>query len=143
MQGGAYGCDVMLSKEGYLVICSYCDPHIQNTLQIYSSIGEYLRQINIEKEAIERAIISTVGAMIAPCSMEQKSERACTYFVTGMTQDERQGIYNQIKQTTIKDFYEMSNIFEHLAKEGPICIMGNKEKLKKQKAQFKLIDLKI
>lgn len=143
LQGGAYGCDVMLSKEGYLVICSYCDPHIQNTLQIYSSIGEYLRQINIEKEAIERAIISTVGAMIAPCSMEQKSERACTYFVTGMTQDERQGIYNQIKQTTIKDFYEMSNIFEHLAKEGPICIMGNKEKLKKQKAQFKLIDLKI
>lgn len=143
LQGGAYGCDVMLSKEGYLIICSYCDPHLQSTLQTYSRIGDYLKHIKIKKETIERAIISTLGAMIAPCSMEQKSERMCTYFITGMTQEERQLIYDQIKQTSLDDFHEMSKIFKQLAKEGPICVLGNKEKLQEQKSRFKLIDLKI
>ena len=143
LQGGAYGCDVMISKEGYLVICSYCDPHLNATIQTYSGIAQYLKTLKLDEKAIERAIISTLGAMIAPCSMEQKSERACTCFVTGMTQDDRQMIYNQIKETSLQDFQEMSQIFEILAHEGPICVLGNKEKLKKQKSQFKLIDLKI
>ncbi|MBE6022305.1 MAG: hypothetical protein E7231_03605 [Cellulosilyticum sp.] len=143
LQGGAYGCDVMLSKEGYLVICSYCDPHLQTTLQTYGQIGHYLKNIKLSSKTIERAIISTLGGMIAPCSMEQKSERACTYFITGMKQEDRQLIYDQIKQTTLKDFHDMSKVFQHLAQEGVVCVLGNKEKLKVCKSQFKLIDLKI
>lgn len=143
LQGGAYGCDVMISREGYLVICSYCDPHLDSTLKTYRGIGNYLKNLVLEQETINRAIVSTLGAMITPMSMEQKSERACTYFVTGTPQEERQMIYDQIKQTTIEDFHEMSQLFEALAKEGPICVFGNKNKLQEAKTKFQLIDLKI
>lgn len=143
LQGGAYGCDIMLSREGYLVICSYCDPHLKSTLEVYSGISHYLKHIKLSKDTIERAIISTLGAMIAPSSMEQKSERACMYFITKMSQDKRQEIYNEIKQTTIKDFREMSKIFEVMAAKGPICVIGNKKKLDLQKERFQLIDLRI
>lgn len=143
LQGGAYGCDIMISREGYLVICSYCDPHLKTTLKVYSGISRYLKRIKLSKEAIERAVISTLGAMIAPSSMEQKSERACMYFITKMTQDKRQKIYDEIKQTTLKDFREISEIFAVLAAKGPICVIGNREKLNLQKERFQLIDLKI
>lgn len=143
LQGGAYGCDIMISREGYLVICSYCDPHLKTTLDVYREMSQYLKQIRLSKETIERAIISTLGAMIAPSSMEQKSERACMYFITKMSQDKRQEIYDEIKQTTLKDFHEMSKIFELMTAKGPICVIGNKKKIVLQKQQFQLIDLRI
>lgn len=143
LQGGAYGCDMVISREGYLVICSYCDPHLETTIHTYGNIGNYLGQLELEQETIDRAIVTTLGSMLTPMSMEQKSERACTYFVTGTPQEERQKIYDEIKQTTLADFREMRQIFEHLAKEGPICVLGNKSKLEQSKLPFKLIDLKI
>ena len=143
LQGGAYGCDVMLSKEGYLVICSYCDPHLKTTLKTYDGIANYLRSVSLSQKAIERAVVSTLGAMIAPCSIEQKSERMCSYFITGMPQEERQNIYNEIKETTLEDFKEMSVLFDGLEREGVICVLGNKEKLKTLKSQFQFIDLGI
>lgn len=143
LQGGAYGCDIMISREGYLVICSYCDPHLKSTLDVYSGISRYLNQLKLGQEAIERAIISTLGAMIAPSSMEQKSERACMHFITGISQDKRQKIYDEIRQTTLEDFHEMSRIFEVLATSGVVCVVGNKGKLDLQKSLFKLIDLRI
>lgn len=143
LQGGAYGCDIMLSKEGYLVICSYCDPHLRSTLDIYNGIGDYLKELQLSQETIERAIISTLGAMLAPISMEQKSERACMYFLTEMTQEKRQMIYDEIRQTTIADFHQMSQLFEQMNLHGQICVMGNKDKLLKQKGLLKLIDLQI
>ncbi|MBU3804400.1 MAG: insulinase family protein [Candidatus Cellulosilyticum pullistercoris] len=143
LQGGAYGCDIMISREGYLVVCSYCDPHLETTLEIYGGMSHYLKQVKLGKDTIERAIISTLGAMIAPSSMEQKSERACMYFITKMTQDKRQKIYDEIRETTLKDFREMGEIFEIMASKGPICVIGNKEKLNLQKERFQLIDLRI
>ena len=138
LQGGAYGCDIMISREGYLVVCSYCDPHLETTLEIYGGMSHYLKQVKLGKDTIERAIISTLGAMIAPSSMEQKSERACMYFITKMTQDKRQKIYDEIRETTLKDFREMGEIFEIMAAKGPICVIGNKEKLNLQKERFHL-----
>ena len=125
------------------MICSYCDPHLETTIHTYGNIGSYLDQLELEQETIDRAIVTTLGSMLTPMSMEQKSERACTYFVTRTPQEERQKIYDEIKQTTLEDFREMQQIFEHLAKEGPICVFGNKSKLEQSKLPFKLIDLKI
>ena len=126
-----------------MVICSYCDPHLDTTLQIYRGISTYLSRLALEQETIDRAIVSTLGGMIAPISMEQKSERICTYFMTGTPYEERQKIYDQIRQTTLQDFHEMGRVFEALAKEGPVCVLGNKAKLQQAKSTFRLIDLKI
>lgn len=143
LQGGAYGCDIMLTREGYLSICSYCDPQLSQTLKVYGEIGHYLRHLQLSKAAIERAIISTLGAMLAPLSMEQQSERACHYWITGENQSLRQRIYDEIRQTTLADFHGAASLFESLAQSGKTCIFGNKEKLLQQKSHLRLIDLNI
>ena len=143
LQGGAYGCDIMLTREGYVSICSYCDPQLQQTLKVYGEIGNYLRQLQLSEATIERAIISTLGAMLAPISMEQQSERACHYWITGEDQSLRQRIYDEIRQTTLADFHAAAPLFESLAVSGKTCIFGSKEKLLKQKSHLRLIDLNI
>ncbi len=143
LQGGAYGCDVMLSREGYLVICSYCDPHLKTTLKTFDGIGDYLRHMSLSKKAVERTIVSTLGAMIAPCSVEQKSERMCTYFITGMPQEARQKIYDEIRNTTLEDLIHMSELFDELEKNGVVCVLGGQEKLSTLNSKFRFIDLGI
>lgn len=143
LQGGAYGCDIMLTKEGYVSVCSYCDPNLTTTLTVFSQIGDYLRKIQLSPERIEKAIISTLGALLVPMSMEQKSDRACTYMITGAAQETRQQIYEEIRATTVKDFHEAAHLFDLLGQEGVLCVLGGKEVLEKEKKRLKLIDLKI
>lgn len=143
LQGGAYGCDILLSQEGHLIVCSYCDPNFIRTLNVFKKIGNYLRKIQLSQEAIQRAIVSTLGVFVAPCSIEQKSERACTYFITGMPQSKRQQVYDEIRQTTLQDFRDMGQLFEALGKNGVICAFGDRRKLHTNKNSFELIDLQI
>lgn len=143
LQGGAYGAEITLSKEGYIILYSYCDPHLDKTIAIYEGISSYLRKVQLDKETIERAVITTLGAMIAPLSVEQKSERVCLYSITGMTQEKRQLLYEQIRKTTLDDFREMADIFDLVRKEGLLCIIGNKNKIISSKHSLSLIDLDI
>lgn len=143
LQGGAYGCDIMLTKEGYASVCSYCDPHLAETWDVFEKMGAYLRQLQLSEAVIERAVISTLGAMLIPVSMEQKSERACTYLITGATQRERAQIYGEIRQTTLEDFHEAAGLFEAIGKYGRTCVLGNDEVLREEKSRLTLIDLKI
>lgn len=143
LNGGAYGCDILLTKEGYASVCSYCDPNLSQTLSVFEQMGAYLKKIRLSEDVISRVIVSTMGAMLSPLSMEQKSERACNLLITGTPQEIRQQIYDEIRRTTLNDFYEAARLFELLGKKGRCCVMGNKETLKAEKTQLTLIDLNI
>ena len=143
LQGGAYGCDIMLTKEGYASVCSYCDPHLAETWEVFENMGTYLKHLQLSDAVIERAVISTLGAMLIPVSMEQKSERACTYLITGGTQEIRKQIYEEIRQTTLEDFHEAAGLFKAIGQYGKTCVLGNEEVLREEKTRLTLIDLKI
>ncbi len=143
LQGGAYGCEILLSEEGYLAISSYCDPHLKKTLEVYYDIGNYLEQLEIESDLLERYIVSTLGTMLAPISMERRSERVCYYLMTRTGPKERQKIYNDILETTPESIKKASQLFKTMSNHNHYCVIGNKQTITKCKNLFEVIHLTI
>ena len=143
LQGGAYGCEILLSQEGHLVISSYCDPNLKRTLDVYKEIGKYLETLEIEPSLLERYVVSTLGTMLAPISMERRSERLCHYLVTQSGPNERQKIYEEILNTTPGHLREASKLFKVMHKEAVYCVMGNREMIMQSKNLFEVIHLTI
>ncbi len=143
LQKGAYGCEIMMDRDGDLAVCSYCDPHLESTLQVFKEISAYLNELEMDEEILERYIISTLSGMLTPLSNEQKSERACSDFITGMPPTYREQIYQEMLNTTTLDFKKCSALFEAMNKENAFCVMGSKKQLIRHKELFDVIHFSI
>lgn len=140
LQGGAYGCDVLVDREGTITLCSYADPHLIKTLGIYDGIGNFLRKLSVDEKELTKYIIGTIGALDMPLTAEQASERAISYHLSSITteiaQKEREEILNMIPD----DVKRFADLFDAVMAQDAFCIMGNVQSIKKQKAIFKTID---
>lgn len=143
LQGGAYGCEILLSQQGYLAVSSYCDPHLKKTLEVYWQMGAYLEALEIAPDLLDRYIVTTLGTMLAPISMERRSERVCHYLLTGIRPEERQKIYTEIFETTPEAIKKAGQLFKAIKDHHYYCIIGSKETITKCKNLFGVIHLTI
>ncbi len=139
LKGGAYGCDLLISHDGNLVICSYCDPKLKGTLEVFEGIGNFLRHLQMEEEELERYIIHTIGTMQVPMSMEQKSERGLMYTLCGMSIDKVKQVMHEILNIDLADIRALAPIFDALNKAPYLCVVGSKKQIKKCKKYFDCI----
>ena len=143
LQGGAYGSEILLSKEGYLVISTYCDPNIRRTLDVFDLIQEYLLEINMENEQFERYVVSTLGAFLIPMSMERRSERLAYLATTNTSLDKRNTTYHEIMNSDVSILKKSTKLFEIFKKNKIYSVMGNKQSIYDDKDLFNKIYKKI
>ncbi|MDF2614981.1 MAG: Peptidase associated domain protein [Clostridia bacterium] len=139
LQGGAYECNVMVSTDGTLVICSYSDPGLLETLEVYQGIGKFLRTLSLDESELHRYIIGTIGMLDSPISLEQRSERTLTSYLCGITNAMLQKTREEILSTTIEDIWFYADLFDEAVSQNIVCVIGKAEKIKKSKKIFKSI----
>ncbi|MHC1747650.1 MAG: insulinase family protein [Cellulosilyticaceae bacterium] len=141
LQGGAYGCNLSVSRDGNMLLCSYCDPNLKETLDVYCGIGKFLRKVNISEKELLKYIIGTVGGLDYPLTMEQQSERNLTYYVCGVTFEMLQKERAEVLGTTLKDLHEMGKIFDVLKKAKTYCVIGSQSKIRQHEKLFSHIHM--
>lgn len=139
LQGGAYGCNLTLGLDGNLVVCSYSDPHLIETIEAYHTLGEFLRKLSLSEKELHRYIIGTIGALDSPLSMEQKSERALTAYLCGITHDALQKARDELLATSQKDIVHLSSLFDELAQQDILCVVGEESQVKAHQNIFKTL----
>ncbi len=137
LQGGAYGCDMILGMDGNIALCSYCDPHLIETLATYDGIGSFLRNLRLDEKELHKYIIGTIGILDSPLSMEQRSERAFTSYLCGITQEALQKARDEILETTLEDIHRFAALFDELAKQNIQCVIGNFDQIRSNQSIFK------
>lgn len=136
LQGGAYGCDVNLSEDGNLVICSSCDPGLIETLRVYNNIGAFLRHIDLNESELLKYVIGTIGGLDHPLTMEQKSERAVAHYLCHVTHEMLQKEREEVLHTTLEDIRKSADLFDVLSREKSLCVIGNSSKILNHKKLF-------
>ena len=139
LQGGAYGASVLLSRDGNMVLSSYCDPGLGETLEVFKEIGNYLENLDLDEDELEKYKIGTIGGLDMPLTMEQKSERAMIYSLAQVEHQKLQLERDQVLSATINEIRAVGKLFNAVMQKQALCVVGNKAKIMEEAILFKKI----
>eukprot|EP00898_Chlorokybus_atmophyticus_P006310 jgi/Chlat1/6680/Chrsp49S00479 len=113
VSGGAYGgfCDFD-SNSGVFSYLSYRDPNLLKTLDNYDGTPEFLRGLELSKDALTKAIIGCIGDVDSYQLPDAKGYTSFMRYVLGVTDEERQQRREQILSTTQEDFHKFADALE-------------------------------
>lgn len=140
VKGGAYGCmsNFAITGDSYLV--SYRDPNLKKTNEIYDGTATYLRGFQADERDMTKYIIGTISDLDVPLTPMAKGIRSLSAHLSNLTYEQIQKERNQILHATVEDIRALGDIVEAVLSEHAICVIGNENKLEKEKDLFYKVD---
>jgi Zn-dependent M16 (insulinase) family peptidase len=137
MQGGAYGCSNSFDfYTGDYGLVSYRDPNLTETLDIYDQIADYVSNLDLPDEELQKIIIGCIGKLDPPLTPDRKGSISMVDHLTGRTHAMKQKIRQELLSTKLEDLKAYSGLFRKIKESGNVCVLGNEEKIKKSKPLF-------
>lgn len=131
VQGGAYGgmssFDATLGVFSFL---SYRDPHIVETLHVYEEAQKFYAENEISADDMEKAVISTIGALDKPMDPAGRGYAALIRHFVGVDDAMRQAFRDRIFAATPAKVKEaLAAYFEKAFSSGAVAVYSAQEKL--------------
>lgn len=139
VQGGAYGCFADFRRNGNVVLSSYRDPNLKETLDAYGQLVDYLDKFNVSNREMTKYIIGTISDMDHPLTPQDKGEKASIYYIKGMTQEDIQRERDEVLKTNQSEIRKYADIVQKVMKGNYYCVIGNEVKIKNNKDMFENI----
>lgn len=119
VSGGAYGgfCDFD-THSGVFSYLSYRDPNLLKTLDVYDGTADFLRQLELDNDALTKAIIGTIGDVDSYQLPDAKGYSSLSRYLLGITDEEREIRRGEILSTSLKDFKEFADVVEAVKDKG-------------------------
>jgi len=126
MQGGAYGCSSSFSHlDRTFVLSSYRDPHIDRTLDLYRKAGEWLQQRSLSTDALEQAVIGTLGKLSPPERPSTLVSKGFFRHLIGLQHETRERFWREIRETTPKQLHAFGASLSHaMESHHAICVLS-------------------
>ena len=136
VKGGAYGCFAVFSLTGICSIVSYRDPHINNTLKIYKGLSDYLANFDCSDRQMNQFIIGAISDIDLPQTASVEGKVNCVYYMTGVTEEDRQKIRDEILNCTKDDIKRLSGPVKAAFEKENLCVIGSEGKINDNKNLF-------
>ena len=130
-RGNAYGAGCNYDGlTGTFTLHSYRDPQIVPTLEIFSGVADYARQVKWTQEDVDRAIIGKAKDDEWPIRPEQATRMALVRHVTGQSPELRRRRYAKILSATPGSVKEaLLRLLEPNLERAAVCVVSSREKL--------------
>ncbi|XP_021731733.1 presequence protease 1, chloroplastic/mitochondrial-like [Chenopodium quinoa] len=128
VSGGAYGgfCDFD-THSGVFTYLSYRDPNLLKTLEVYDGTGDFLRGLELDNEALAKAIIGTIGDVDSYQLPDAKGYSSMLRHLLGVTEEEREKRREEILSTSVKDFKEFADAVDVVKDKGVVVAVASPE----------------
>jgi presequence protease len=102
-KGGAYGGFALYNPEtGLFSLASYRDPHIVQTLNVYSGVLDFLKKAPISDEDIKEAVLQVCSEIDKPDPPGHAARKAFIRQIVGLTDPKRVAFKQQLLMTTLE-----------------------------------------
>ena len=135
VQGGAYGAFTRFYDNGDMVLCSYRDPNLGQSIDAYNALADYLDAFDVSDREMTKYVIGTLSRIDIPLTPSLRGDKAMNRYFTGTTQDAAQTRRDQLLQTTAADIRALAPLIRAVMKDNNVCVMGNEAKIR-QEAQW-------
>ena len=114
---------------------SYRDPNLKDTVANYDGAVDYLKELRIDGDALQKAIISTIGEVDAYQLPDAKGYTSLMRHMLGITDEERQRRRDEILTTTQEDFQAFAEFLETVrGPAGRVVAVASQEAVDRSKA---------
>jgi Zn-dependent M16 (insulinase) family peptidase len=104
VSGGAYGGFADFdSHSGQFTYLSYRDPNLLDTLDVYDGTPGWLKTLDLDQDALTKAIVGTIGDIDSYQLPDAKGHSALMRHLLGVTQEERQQRREEVLGTRLAD----------------------------------------
>ncbi len=136
MQGGAYGCFAQLNRKGNGYFCSYRDPNLKETNDIYDTIPAYLEQFDVDERDMTRFIIGTISEMDVPLTPSMKGAISTSRYLNGLTVEECRREREEVLNCTVEDIRALAEPVRAMLDQQVLCVVGNAQKVEETEGLF-------
>lgn len=136
VKGGAYGCMSAYSYGGNVYFCSYRDPNLDKTNDIYNGIPEFLRNFNESDRDILKYIIGTISTLDRPKTAKGKGDTALKFYLTNINMDMVQKERDEVLSLSNEKVHQVADMIEAVLAQNNICVIGNAGKIEECKSLF-------
>ncbi|KAL7118941.1 hypothetical protein ACP275_02G032500 [Erythranthe tilingii] len=126
VSGGAYGgfCDFD-THSGVFSFLSYRDPNLLKTLDVYDGTSNFLRELEMDNDALTKAIIGTIGDVDSYQLPDAKGYSSLSRYLLGVTEEDRQIRREEILSTRLEDFKEFADVVEAVKDKGVVVAVAS------------------
>ena len=137
MKGGAYGAFSLFDpRSGVFDYVSYRDPNLLNTLYVYDATADFLRQVELSQDEIEKSVIGAISRMDPYLLPDARGWTSMQRYLTGEDDRYRQRLRDQLLDTRETDFRAFADVLARLAKVGHIVALGAEDKVDEANAEL-------
>ncbi|KAG5190324.1 Metalloenzyme, LuxS/M16 peptidase-like protein [Tribonema minus] len=130
VMGGAYGGFCNFNPTlGLFSFLSYRDPNLAKTLDVYDACADYLGDVHLTQEELERGVIGTIGAMDAPQSADARGFTSFKRYLVGITDEQRQRVRDEVLATTKADFAAFGDRLRAFNGSARAAVVGSRAAL--------------
>lgn len=130
VQGGAYGAFANFYDDGNMIFCSYRDPNLLETLDVYKELPQYLRDFTLTDREMRKYIIGTMSSLDLPMTPALRGPRAMGMYFSGAKLEDKVEFRKQVIVCKPDDIVALADVVEPVLNDNHICTMGNEQKIK-------------
>jgi len=136
VQGGAYGANISINAIGSCYATSFRDPNLLETLNAYSNIHRYLREVEISEREFTKYVIGAVRKFDQPKTPVMIGSQSDTYFFMHKSQQDLQSQRNQLLNAKIETIKSYADMLQQVMDKNIYCVFGSAQKIKENKGIF-------
>lgn len=136
VQGGAYGALVQFRRNGNMMLGSYRDPNLAETVEVFDTTGDHLAEFSVDEREMTKYIIGTMSGIDMPLTPVMKGDAAAECFLRGVTHDDLQRERDEILGATQEDIRAAGELIRAAMAENCLCVVGGEEKIRENEALF-------
>jgi Zn-dependent M16 (insulinase) family peptidase len=145
VKGGAYGANIGI-ENGSVILSSYRDPNLKETIDTFDKIPEYLRNFKADEKQMNNYIIGAAGrvdnstgmlnSLIGPAA---DGIIADGLYLTGVKQSDMQKEREELVSTTAEDIRNFAPVMDAVLKQNYLCVVGGETQIEQNKENFMVI----
>jgi len=136
VQGGAYGSFVSVSRNGDIVFLSYRDPNLQDTLEAFKGMSQFLTEFNPTHREMRKYIIGSMSTLDKPLTPPMKGSLGVSRYFRQINSDMIQTHREEVLSANQSQIRDMAGMVKSVLDKNVICVVGNEGNLQKEKSIF-------
>jgi Zn-dependent M16 (insulinase) family peptidase len=136
VQGGAYGGFAKFERNGNMVLGSYRDPNLVETLAVYDETAVYLEKFSVSEREMVKYIIGTISQLDMPLTAQQKGERATANYIKNITWEDICEERDQILSTRQNHIRKLADLMTQAMNQEYLCVLGSEQKIREHEEKF-------